>query len=166
MTRRMAAAGAAVTTAVAAAAFALTAPASAGPAAAVQGTVAGSYTDVQTNPDMGRLYRVTGVGHTSLGRTHAHGRIGGPGNVQYGRCAGRLTLKTADGTLVVKVRSMHRVGSFATCQSGFGFTWRTVDATGSYAGDSPSGTGTLTLVKPSHASSTPPPAYVTFDPAA
>lgn len=140
----------------------------AGPASAravsVQGTVAGSYTSIQTNPDTGHAYRVTAHGKTSLGATTAKGRVQGPGNVATGRCTARLTLTTSKGTLVVAITSQHQVKSFASCQSGFGFTWHTTKATGGYEGAAPSGTGTLTLVKGSNSSQSPPPAYVTFDP--
>lgn len=140
----------------------------AGPASAravtVQGTVAGSYTSIATNPDTGHAYRVNAQGHTSLGSTTAKGTVQGPGNVAIGRCTARLTLTTSKGTIVVSLRSQHTVKSFASCQSGFGFNWHTAKATGGYEGASPSGTGTLTLVKKSNASQSPPPAYVTFDP--
>jgi hypothetical protein len=131
---------------------------------AVQGTVAGSYTSLTTNPDTGHAYKVTAQGHTSLGATTAKGRVQGPGNVATGRCTAHLTLSTSKGTIVVSARSQHAVKSFGSCQSGFGFTWHTTKATGSYAGASPSGTGTLTLVKKGNSSQSPPPAYVTFDP--
>ena len=133
-------------------------------AVTVQGTVAGSYSKLATNPDTGEAYRVTAHGHTSLGATTATGRVGGPGNIASGRCGGRLTLSTSKGTLVVAVSSQHKVKAFARCQSGFAFNWHTVKATGGYEGASPSGTGTLTLVKAGNASQSPPPAYVTFDP--
>lgn len=139
-------------------------PAEARTATAVQGTVSGSYTTVATNPDTGHAYRLTAHGHTSLGATTAKGRVQGPGNVASGRCTARLTLSTGKGTLVVALSSQHQVKSFATCQSGFAFNWHTTKATGKYEGATPSGTGTLTLVQRSHASQSPPPAYVTFDP--
>jgi hypothetical protein len=141
--------------------------ATAGPALAavtVQGTVAGSYSALKTNPDAGRAYHLTAHGHTSLGKTTAKGRVQGPGNIARGRCTARLTLTTSKGTIVVAVRSQHTVKSFASCQSGFGFNWHTTKATGAYEGASPSGTGTLTLVAAKNASQSPPPAYVTFDP--
>jgi hypothetical protein len=130
----------------------------------VQGTVAGSYSKLQTNPDAGPAYRLTAHGHTSLGATSAKGRVQAPGNVRYGHCMARLSLSTSKGTLVVAVSSQKRVNGFASCQSGFAFNWHTVKASGGYEGASPSGTGTLTLVKPGNASQSPPPAYVTFDP--
>ena len=140
----------------------------AGPASArsvtVQGTVAGSYTTVATNPDAGRAYKVTAHGRTSLGATTARGTVQGPGNIASGRCSGRLTLSTSKGTIVVSLRSQKQVKSFASCQSGFAFNWHTAKATGGYEGASPNGTGTLTLVKASNSSQSPPPAYVTFDP--
>jgi hypothetical protein len=139
------------------------APASAR-AVTVQGTVTGTYTKVQTNPDAGAAYRVTAHGHTSLGATTAKGHVHGPGNIASGRCTARLTLSTSKGTLVVAASSQQKVKSFARCQSGFAFNWHTAKATGGYEGSSPSGTGTLTLVKPSNSSQSPPPAYVTFDP--
>ena len=134
-------------------------------AVAVQGTVAGSYSKLATNPDAGAAYHLTAHGHTSLGATTAKGRVQGPGNIASGRCTARLTLSTSKGTLVVAASSQHKVKSFARCQSGFAFNWHTVKGTGSYEGASPSGTGTLTLVKSGNASQSPPPAYVTFDPA-
>jgi len=133
-------------------------------AVTVQGTVAGTYTKLQTNPDTGEAYRVTAHGHTSLGATTAKGHVQGPGNIASGRCTARLTLSTSKGSLVVRLSSQQKVKSFARCQSGFAFNWHTAKATGSYEGASPSGTGTLTLVKPGNASQSPPPAYVTFDP--
>jgi hypothetical protein len=141
----------------------LAAPASAH-ALTVQGTVAGTYTKLRTNPDAGAAYRLTAHGHTSLGATTAKGRVQGPGNIASGRCTARLTLSTSKGTIVVAASSQHKVKSFARCQSGFAFNWHTVKATGGYEGASPSGSGTLTLVKPGNASQSPPPAYVTFDP--
>jgi hypothetical protein len=117
-----------------------------------------------TNPDAGHRYRVTAHGHTSLGATKAKGHVQGPGNIASGRCTARLTLSTAKGTLVVAATSEHKVKGFASCQSGFAFNWHAVKATGGYAGSSASGTGTLTLVQHGHASQSPPPAYVTFDP--
>lgn len=142
--------------------------AAAGPANAgadvVQGTVAGSYSTVATNPDTRHAYRLTARGHTSLGSTTAKGRVQGPGNIASGRCTARLTLSTAKGTIVVAASSQHKVKGFASCQSGFAFTWHSIKATGNYAGSSSSGTGTLTLVQRSHASQSPPPGYVTFDP--
>jgi hypothetical protein len=146
-----------------AASLLLAAPASAS-AVTVQGTVAGTYTKLQTNPDAGDAYRLTAHGHTSLGTTTAKGRVGGPGNIASGRCSARLTLSTSKGTLVVAASSQHKFKAFARCQSGFAFNWHTVKATGGYEGASPSGTGTLTLVKSGNASQSPPPAYVTFDP--
>ena len=140
----------------------LASPASA--AVTVQGTVAGSYTTVATNPDTGHGYKVTAHGHTSLGATSARGTVQGPGNVASGRCTARLTLSTSKGTIVVALQSQKQMKSFASCQSGFAFNWHTAKATGGYQGASPSGTGTLTLVKPGNASQSPPPAYVTFDP--
>lgn len=140
----------------------------AGPASAravtVQGTVSGSYSKLATNPDAGAAYHVTAHGHTSLGATTAKGRVQGPGNIASGRCTAHLTLSTSKGTLVVAASSQRKVKSFSRCQSGFAFNWHTVKATGGYEGASPSGTGTLTLVKSSNASQSPPPAYVTFDP--
>ena len=130
----------------------------------VQGTVAGSYTSIATNPDTGHAYKVTAHGHTSLGSTQAAGRVSGPGNVASGRCAGRLKLTTGKGTLVVSLRSQKTVKSFASCQSGFAFNWHVVSGTGNYKGKSGSGEGTLTLFKPGNSSESPPPAYVTFDP--
>ena len=141
----------------------LAAPASAR-AVTVQGTVAGTYTKVQTNPDAGASYRITAHGHTSLGATRAKGHVQGPGNIASGRCTARLTLSTTKGSLVIRASSQHKVKSFARCQSGFAFNWHTVKSTGGYEGASPSGTGTLTLVKSGNASQSPPPAYVTFDP--
>ena len=141
----------------------LAAPASAR-AVTVQGTVAGSYSKLATNPDAGEAYHVTAHGHTSLGATTAKGRVQGPGNIASGRCTAHLTLSTSKGTLIVAATSQHKFQSFARCQSGFAFNWHTVKATGGYEGASPSGTGTLTLVKSSNASQSPPPAYVTFDP--
>jgi hypothetical protein len=142
----------------------LVSPAAARAPLAVQGTVSGSYTAVTTNPDTGHRYKVTASGHTSLGATTATGHVQGPGNVASGRCTARLTLTTSKGKLVVAARGTDQVKSFASCQSGFAFTWKTVKATGSYTGKSPSGDGTLTLVKSSNSSESPPPAYVTFDP--
>jgi hypothetical protein len=133
-------------------------------AVTVQGTVSGSYRSVATNPDTGHAYRLTAHGHTSLGATTAKGTVHGPGNVASGRCTARLTLTTSKGMIVVAVRSQKQVKSFARCQSGFAFNWHTAKATGGYEGATPSGTGTLTLVARSHASTSPPPAYVTFDP--
>jgi hypothetical protein len=141
------------------------APALARAPVTVQGTVAGSYTSVPTNPDTGHGYRVTAHGHTSLGATTAKGRVQGPGNVSSGRCTARLTLSTAKGTLVVVATGQHTVKGFASCQSGFGFNWHVAKGTGDYDGASSSGTGTLTLVERGHSSQSPPPAYVTFDPA-
>lgn len=134
-------------------------------AVAVQGTVAGTYTSTTSNPDTGHAYRLTAHGHTSLGATTAKGIVHGPGNIASGHCTARLTLTTSKGTIVVAVRSQKQFKAFARCRNGFAFNWRTAKATGDYQGASPSGTGTLTLVPPGHASSTPPPAYVTFDPA-
>ena len=137
----------------------------AGAAVAVQGTVAGTYSSMATNPDTGHAYKLTAHGHTSLGATTAKGSVQGPGNVASGRCTARLTLTTSKGSLVVAARSQKQFKSFASCQNGFAFNWHTAKATGGYAGSTPSGTGTLTLVQRKNASSTPPPAYVTFDPA-
>lgn len=156
--------GALTTAAVAVAGTMLTAGPASARTVAVQGTVAGSYTSVATNPDTGHAYQVTAHGHTSLGTTSAKGRVQGPGNVASGRCTARLTLTTGKGTIVVALHSQHQVKSFASCQSGFAFAWHTAKATGSYAGSSPSGTGTLTLVTKGNSSESPPPAYVTFDP--
>lgn len=142
----------------------LATPSVAQAAVSVQGTVAGSYSTVATNPDTGHGYRLTAHGHTSLGATTAMGHVQGPGNIASGRCTARLTLSTSKGTIVVAVTSQHKVKGFASCQSGFGFNWHTVKATGGYGGATPSGTGTLTLVKPANSSQSPPPAYVTFDP--
>jgi len=142
----------------------LAAPAGAATGVTLQGTLAGSYSSVQTNPDTGHAYKVTGSGHTSLGQTSGTGRVQGPGNIASGKCTARLTLKTSKGTLLVAATSTKSVKGFADCQSGFAFSWKTVKGTGSYAGKSGSGTGTLTLVKRANASENPPPAYVTFDP--
>ena len=146
---------------------ALSALLSATPASAavtVQGTVAGTYSSTPTNPDTGHAYKLTAHGHTSLGATTAKGTVQGPGNVASGRCSARLTLTTSKGTIIVALRSQKQVKSFASCRDGFAFDWHTAKATGGYEGASPSGTGTLTLVPPGHASQSPPPAYVTFDP--
>lgn len=140
----------------------------AGPAIArtvtVQGTVAGTYSAKATNPDTGHSYRLTAQGHTSLGSTTAKGTVQGPGNIASGRCTARLTLTTSKGTIVVAAQSQKKVKGFASCQSGFAFSWHTAKATRGYAGAKPSGTGTLTLVPRDHSSQSPPPAYVTFDP--
>ena len=137
------------------------------PAAAavtVQGTVAGTYSAVPTNPDTGHAYKLTAHGHTSLGSTTAKGTVHGPGNIASGHCTARLTLATSKGTIVVAVRGQKQVKAFASCRNGFAFNWHTVKATGGYEGAKPSGTGTLTLVPRAHSSQSPPPAYVTFDP--
>ncbi|HEU5033966.1 MAG TPA: hypothetical protein VFT62_04305 [Mycobacteriales bacterium] len=147
----------------AATATAMAVPAVAATPLSVHGTISGAYHRVQTNPDVGRAYRVSGHGHTSLGATKAAGRVAGTGNIQQGHCTARLVLTTTKGTLTVAVRSSKTFGAFAACQSGFAFAWHSVTASGGYAGRSGSGTGTLTLVKPSHASQSPPPFYVTFD---
>jgi len=133
-------------------------------ALAVQGTVAGTYSSTQTNPDTGHAYALAAHGHTSLGATRAKGTVRGPGNIASGHCTARLTLTTSKGTLVVALRSQRQFKAFASCRNGFAFKWHTAKATGGYEGAAPSGTGTLTLVPAKHASSTPPPAYVTFDP--
>lgn len=163
MVRRVLALTAAGGLAATAAAFAAT-PAAATSTVALQGTLAGSYTTMQTNPDMGRGYKVTGSGHTSLGATTGKGSVHGPGNVAIGRCSASLTLTTSKGTLSVSATGTKTVKSFADCQSGFAVKWHTTKATGAYAGKSGSGTGTVTLVKSGNASSSPPPFYVTFDP--
>jgi type 1 fimbria pilin len=129
----------------------------------VHGTVSGHYRPVTATPDTGADYQVAAHGRTSLGATKAKGHVRGPGNIQQGRCTGRLTLTTSDGTLTVRLRSVKTFDAFASCQSGFAFAWRSVDGTGTYAGRDVSGQGTLTLVKPGNASEDPPPCYVTFD---
>jgi hypothetical protein len=142
----------------------LAGPASAATSVAVQGTLAGSYSTMQTNPDTGHGYRVSGSGHTSLGATSAKGTVRGPGNIASGHCNATLTLTTSKGTLTVSAVGTKTVKGFADCQSGFAFKWHVTKGTGSYAGKSGSGSGTLTLVKQGNASETPPPAYITFDP--
>lgn len=142
----------------------LAGPASAATTVAVQGTLAGSYAAMQTNPDVGHAYKVNAAGHTSLGATTGKGTVRGPGNVASGHCAATLTLTTSKGTVSVSATGTKTVKGFADCQSGFAFKWHMTKGTGSYAGKSASGTGTLTLVKPGNASETPPPAYITFDP--
>ena len=154
-----------IAVAVTAGALAVLLPAlPAGAAVTVHGTVAGTYSSTPSNPDTGHAYKLTARGHTSLGSTTARGTVQGPGNVATGRCTARLTLATSKGTIVVALRSQKQVKSFASCRNGFAFNWHTARATGDYQGSSPSGTGTLTLVARTHASRTPPPAYVTFDP--
>jgi hypothetical protein len=141
----------------------LAAPAGAASTLALHGTVAGSYTTSRPNPDVGAVYSITAHGHTSLGATRAAGTAHGLGNVASGHCTARLTLTTSKGKVTVAIRSTKTFRSFASCQSGFAFGWHVAKSSGSYAGDSGSGTGTLTLVKASNASHSPPPAYVTFD---
>jgi hypothetical protein len=142
----------------------LAGPASAASTVALQGTLAGSYSAMQTNPDTGHGYRVNGSGHTSLGATTGKGTVRGPGNIANGHCGATLTLTTSKGSVTVSAVGTKSVKGFADCQSGFAFKWHMTKGTGSYAGKSGSGTGTLTLVKQGNASQNPPPAYVTFDP--
>ena len=139
--------------------------ASAASTVTVQGTLAGSYATVQTNPDTGHAYKVNTSGHTSLGATTGKGIVRGPGNIASGHCGATLTLTTSKGTMSVTATGTKTVKGFADCQSGFAFKWRMTKGTGSYAGKSGSGSGTLTLVKKGNASESPPPAYLTFDPA-
>ena len=142
----------------------LAVPATAATGLTVQGTIAGSYTTMQTNPDTGHGYRVNASGHTSLGATTGKGTVRGPGNIASGHCGATLTLTTSKGTVTVSAVGTKTVKGFADCQSGFAFAWHMTKGTGSYAGKSASGKGTLTLVKQGNASENPPPAYVTFDP--
>lgn len=142
----------------------LTGSAAAAGTLAVQGTVAGSYASTQTNPDTGHAYKVNASGHTSLGATTTKGTVQGPGNIASGHCGATLTLTTSKGTVKVTAVGTKTVKGFADCQSGFAFKWHMTKGTGSYAGKSASGSGTLTLVKSGNASENPPPAYVTFDP--
>lgn len=152
-----------VVTAVAGGAL-LAGPASAATSVTVQGTTAGNYTTMQTNPDVGHAYKVNTSGHTSLGATTGKGTVHGPGNIASGHCTATLTLTTSKGTMSVSATSTKAVKGFADCQSGFGFKWHMTKGTGSYSGKSASGSGTLTLVKSGNASENPPPAYITFDP--
>lgn len=142
----------------------LASPAGAATSVTVQGTTAGSYTTMQTNPDLGHAYKVNTSGRTSLGATTDKGTVRGPGNIASGHCTATLTLSTSKGTMSVSATGTKTVKGFADCQSGFGFKWHMTKGTGSYQGKTASGTGTLTLVKPGNASQSPPPAYVTFDP--
>ena len=142
----------------------LTGSATAAGTLAVQGTLAGSYSSMVSNPDTGHAYKVTASGHTSLGATSAKGVVQGPGNIASGHCGATLTLTTSKGTVKVAAVGTKSVKGFADCQSGFAFKWHMTKGTGSYAGKSSSGSGTLTLVKSGNASENPPPAYITFDP--
>lgn len=147
----------------AAGATALALPAGGATALAVSGTVFGTYTAVTSNPDTGHHYSVKAHGPTTLGSTTATGTVAGPGNVQSGHCTAHIVFTTSKGSITASLTSTKSFSSFASCQSGFAFTWHSTKATGSYAGESASGKGTLTLVKASNASSNPPPAYITLD---
>lgn len=148
----------------AAASIAMTAvPASAAPALTIHGTMAGHYRLEQTIPDTGTGYTVVGHGRVGYGAMHVRGWVHGPGNVPSGRCYARLVLRNDDGRMVIYIRGTRTVRGFDSCQSGFAFVWHSGKTTGAYAGRDGSGRGTLTLVKRSRASSSPPPFYVTFD---
>ena len=135
---------------LAAAGLAVTAAAATAGAAAtftLTGKVAGTYLADFGPPDSGGQYHLyRGHGTTSLGATTASGKQTAPGNVRAAYCNGSLLLVTAKGKVSVRIHSTTTYAGDSPCNS-FPFTWRSVSTSGSYAGQSGSGTGSFLLSK-------------------
>jgi hypothetical protein len=135
----------AATAALLAASLATTA--SAASTLAVSGRVAGSYSASSSNADAGQSYQLyRGKGTTSLGSTTSSGKGHGLGFVNQAYCSMSALLVTSRGKVSVRIRSKTTEPGGFSCKS-FAFTWRSVSSSGSYAGKSGSGTGSVTMSK-------------------
>lgn len=126
-------------------------PASATTTLALHGTITGRWhLDPNTAADAGQRYLLfRGYGNTSLGVTGARGETGSLGNVRSANCLLnlRVTTATPSGEISLQITSLDEFPGGASCKA-YNFRWHSTKATGAYAGEAGSGTGSLGMRNP------------------
>jgi hypothetical protein len=109
----------------------------------LDGTLQGTWSKTQANPDVGGSETLQGWGSTQpLGQVQATGTLQTPGFIRSARATGSLTLSNAQGSVTLRlVGVMGQPGSSSSPPSALRYT--VVKGTGQYAQATGSGTALL-----------------------
>jgi len=111
----------------------------------LNGTFQGRFVDVDKIPDVGATFTATGSGHIrKLGNFSVSGKVQTIGFIQFGPVHGTVVLKSANGTITLKLSALEKGSGNLGIPVRYSYT--VVGGTGKYTNAVNSGTASLTTV--------------------